>query len=364
MKNFPAYLLTLLLTVYIMVMYTTPVFFMIFIGLILICVFEFITVLYMRWGVKIALENPGKIVYSGDMIPITFHIQNRCVFPLTHLRIGILYKNKIGIGQNRQWICTYVDGNCDAHITVYVESRYCGLVQIHADKVWTGGYFHLFSFRKKCDYTMEIPVFPHLYLLNIEINSKIRDFIGESDVYSKHKSGDDPSEVFDVRSYRPGDRMQRIHWKLTARSDEFIVKEFSRPVAYPVVVFFNFSEAGDEEELLKSMSEVIEAGLAFSAALARCHCWHYAAWCKKDMSIVRYAVESQEDVNAYMGKLLYVKPHMPLTNPKNFYGQKYGADSFCTFLSINTNRSIEKDGELYEKKGLDRDTLSGKNFIL
>ena len=37
----------------------------------------------------------------------------------------------------------------------------------------------------------------------------------ESDSYSTIKGGDDPSEVFAIREYREGDRLQRIHWKLS-----------------------------------------------------------------------------------------------------------------------------------------------------
>ena len=112
------------------------------------------------------------------------------------------------------------------------------------------------------------------------------------------------------------------------------------------------------------MSGVIEAGLSISAALAREKCWHYIAWCREDMTIERYAIESEEDVYQFTGRLLYAHPHLAIRDTREFYGREWGFDSFCTFLSVNTNMTIEKDGEIYEEKGLDRDTLSGKNFIL
>ena len=40
--------------------------------------------------------------------------------------------------------------------------------------------------------------------------------------------GEDTDEVFQLRSYRPGDRVNSVHWKLTARENELIVREFSR----------------------------------------------------------------------------------------------------------------------------------------
>ena len=39
--------------------------------------------------------------------------------------------------------------------------------------------------------------------------------------------GYDPSELFDVREFQNGDRLQSVHWKLSARTDELMVKELS-----------------------------------------------------------------------------------------------------------------------------------------
>lgn len=410
MKNLPIYLLGMLLTAYLMVMYTAPAFFIVFLGLAAVLVFELLLTLYLRRSISLSVDPPGKLSHCHEMIPVTLHIHNRGLFPVNHLRIRVLYRNRLVETPAKQWLCTYVDGHCHAQVTFHIESDYCGIIRVAADRLWVGSYLRIFGFTKRCDPVMDIPVFPKLFPLNFEISAKIRDFIGESDTYSKEKSGDDPSEVFDIREFRPGDRMQRIHWKLTARLDDFMVKEFSRPVGYPVVVFFNFSRldgagstktstqpvpngrsgrrqkqagaqkasrpapasdnreaargAADHAGLLAAMSGVIEAGLSISAALAREKCWHYIAWCREDMTIERYAIESEEDVYQFTGRLLYAHPHLAIRDTREFYGREWGFDSFCTFLSVNTNMTIEKDGEIYEEKGLDRDTLSGKNFIL
>ena len=61
---------------------------------------------------------------------------------------------------------------------------------------------------------------------------------------------------------------------------------------------------------------------------------------------------------------LYAHPHVPLKTPGGIVPGNGVLTAFVLFLSINSNMTIEKDGEIYEEKGLDRDTLSGKNFIL
>ncbi|MBB5265137.1 uncharacterized protein (DUF58 family) [Catenibacillus scindens] len=375
MKNLPVYLLGMILCLYVLIMYTEPMFFIVFLGMVLILLWEFFTALYLRHCVTLLADMPDKLVHNGDIIPVTVHIHNKGFLPISHLWIKVNYKNKMGGTVQKQWICTYADARTKACVTIRLSSDCCGVLWIEVERFRVSGYLRVFGFSKKCGQTLDILVFPRLFSMNFEISAKIRDFIGDSDTFSKEKSGDDPSEVFDIRPFRQGDRMQRIHWKLTARTDDMMVKEFSRPIGYPVVVFFNFSliQSDDKEHdkkvnhsagLLDRMTKVIETGLSVSLALARARCWHYIAWCKKDMTLERHAIESEEDVYAYMGRLMYVHSHVPVHNAEAFYTRVWGAESFCTFLSVNTDLTMEKDGEIYEERGLDRDTLSGKNFIL
>ena len=70
-------------------------------------------------------------------------------------------------------------------------------------------------------------------------------------VYSDEESGDDPSQIFEIRDYRPGDKMQKIHWKLSAKSDSLIVKEYSEPVGFAIVIFVNLFSPGKKEDRQK-----------------------------------------------------------------------------------------------------------------
>lgn len=365
MKNLCFYLLGMLFTLYVMVMYTEPYFYTIFLVEAGLLVCGAAIAAYMRAGVRVGLNSTTKVVRAGEMLPVTLTIDNRGVLPLSNLKVRINYQNKIGGPPQRQWICLYADARTRAEVTFHLESEYCGMVEVVLERLRVSDFFRLFSFSRKCGQSVQLPVFPHIYPVTFEVGSRVRDFIGESDVFSKEKSGDDPSEVFDVRPFRPGDRMQQIHWKLTARSDDYMVKEFSRPVGYPVVIFMNLSmEATMKKDMLLRTGRVIEAALSMSVGLAAAKCWHYVAWCNEDMTIARCAVEAEDDVYAMMGRLLGIHTHDDVGDPMAFYAQSFGRDSFNTFLSVNLNMTIEKNGEIYEERGLDRNTLSGKNFIL
>lgn len=58
----------------------------------------------------------------------------------------------------------------------------------------------------------------------------------ESYKFSGRRKGSDPSETFSLKPYAPGDSVKAIHWKLSAKTDEIIIKESSLPVENKLIV--------------------------------------------------------------------------------------------------------------------------------
>jgi hypothetical protein len=73
-------------------------------------------------------------------------------------------------------------------------------------------------------------ILPEILLLENSI-SDYSDLGLDSEKFSNTKPGDDPSEIFAVREYKDGDKPSKIHWKLTAKANELMVKDYSLPLA-------------------------------------------------------------------------------------------------------------------------------------
>ena len=71
--------------------------------------------------------------------------------------------------------------------------------------------------------------------------------------YDQDKKGRDESEVFDLRDFRRGDAMRTVHWKLSARFEELVVREASRPVDSRTILIFGGIVPTDEGEEAKGM---------------------------------------------------------------------------------------------------------------
>lgn len=86
----------------------------------------------------------------------------------------------------------------------------------------------------------ELSVLPEYYAAVVEIASQIREQLIDSEEYDEKRPGDDPSQIFQIREYREGDRMQRIHWKASARTSQLMVKDYSMPIGSGALVLLIF----------------------------------------------------------------------------------------------------------------------------
>jgi uncharacterized protein (DUF58 family) len=78
-------------------------------------------------------------------------------------------------------------------------------------------------------------VLPDLFPVEVDISvHHAEEEEGEAD-----RKGEDRSEVFQLREYQPGDDVRQIHWKLSSKLDEIILKEASAPQSRSVMLFWD-----------------------------------------------------------------------------------------------------------------------------
>lgn len=75
----------------------------------------------------------------------------------------------------------------------------------------------------------------------------------------------DKLEVSDIREYRPGDGLKSVHWKLSSKSDELMVKDYNTGVTKMTYVFCDLSarypnfEPQEAKDMRKKLTDAAEA---------------------------------------------------------------------------------------------------------
>jgi hypothetical protein len=166
--------------------------------------------------------------------------------------------------------------------------------------------------------------------------------IVESDTYSKDKSGDDCSEVFDIREYQDGDRLNRIHWKLSSKSDQTYVKEYSLPISNSVVIIPEM--VNGESVRLPSIDTIAELLLSISQKLNANEVNHKVCLYSQD-NVTMHNVTNDEETLTIVGSM--VRQGIP---------QMYTPYAFSYFQSINDYGNYSHT--IYITNVLDIQTLS------
>lgn len=212
--------------------------------------FTFIAV--KKTSVTLSAEAPAVNKDEGFLLNILF--QNSSVFPIARARVEICCLNSLGGEKEKKALFLPVNAGAGQIVQFQMESEYCGKITAELTAVKFYDYLGLFSFKRKIQACTEVFVLPKMQLIDIQIDTATNAST-ESNTYSKVKPGDDPSEIFDIRAFRGGDRPQRIHWKLSTKLDELMVKECSLPMDSEVLLLIDL--LAPDMRILDALVEVL-----------------------------------------------------------------------------------------------------------
>lgn len=132
----------------------------------------------------------------------------------------------------------------------------CGLLELRADRVRVCDYLGLFALRLPPPAPARLlcrPIPARCPPVDIPESRGLRTSPG-----SAVRRG--PGEDYDLRGYRPGDPMRSVHWKLSSKWDELIVKERADGlVPLPLLTIDRFGPPEALDELLDRLTGMSRA---------------------------------------------------------------------------------------------------------
>lgn len=119
--------------------------------------------------------------------------------------------------------------------SVPIETKYCGEVCVCCRELWVLDLLKLFRIPKEKPDEVRAMIYPRRVNLQTVL---ARETYGmpEHEGMLQNRKGTDPSEIFDIREYVPGDDVRSIHWKLSGKTDGLIVREASDPSHYSMIL--------------------------------------------------------------------------------------------------------------------------------
>ncbi len=203
--------------------------------------------------VKVNVPDEQMIVTRGGSGQVCIEVENKSVLPGGQVLLlgsidGKNFQCKGNLGNDKKLVLEY-PAECDK----------CGIRTVNLNKIYL---FDLLKITKKViklKSQLKITVIPKLYYVEDSALDENVDYEIESNTFSENVPGQDSSEIFDVREYREGDRLSRIHWKLSGKLGRLMVKEYSKPMLEGVEIFIDTKDATDKADVAFSVGmHVIE----------------------------------------------------------------------------------------------------------
>lgn len=243
---------------------------------------------------------------EGDShkIRVAVELQNEGLLPILlgilHLRI----ENMItGACNQKKWIVSLGPKRKNEFL-FYVEDVCCGGIRIQCENMMACDFLKIWKIRKPLQGEATGYIMPTLQELPIS-KEDVSRYDMESHKFSPHKKGNDSSETFGINLYQPGDNIKFIHWKLTGKMDELVIRELGLPIDNKLMILVDKSLL-DRPALSgekRSEATALAASLSYSFAKAGVH--HQIGWFdQRGHEFVTYKVQHEEDVWSFIPHLL------------------------------------------------------------
>lgn len=165
-------------------------------------------------------------------VSVSAELRNDGFFPALRVFVPIQVKNDL-TGEWKQFEIILSAGAKSSQTSEFLlDSAYCGRLSIQADKVWLMDYFGFLPVKAALTASAKTTVLPDMF--PSEVNLIPAPAV--SDEGAENRRGQDRSEVYQLREYRPGDDVRQIHWKLSSKLDELIWKEPSMPESRSLLI--------------------------------------------------------------------------------------------------------------------------------
>lgn len=194
--------------------------------------------------INVEMKETIGMVEKGDETEVTFYVTNKGIFPVSEVRIKFTYKNTC-LAEKKDYVSVALGARHKERAILRIPAEYCGPALVTVKSYYVFDPIHLtFIYKrvKKRDKNQakcRFYIIPKMQEVSVEVPVPRLSEAEESTLYSKVKSGDDPSEIFDIREYHEGDRIHRIHWKLSSKRKTYMVKDFSLPISTSTCVLLS-----------------------------------------------------------------------------------------------------------------------------
>ncbi len=326
-------------------------------------------VYYLRRKLQISCSVRRKQAEKDQSFLVDFVVNNPTILVSRNVILTVDVENTFVGEPQRQYMVIPLKAKGEKKVCVECKGIYCGMMQFHVVQCELRDWLGLTLLKREINVKTDIAIMPNVKSVNIDYEHMGRGE-GEQERRTLSQKGDDVSEITQIREYEPGDRLQNIHWKLSSKSESFLVKDYSMPVNHEITLLLDFRRTDDkyvEKEQLKTarysradrgnsvdntgklwkLDDVLE--LFFSVILFLCQEGQemYVCWVNGE-ELEEEHISSKEQWMSLIFKIYEGKPNQGEISAYDYYSRLY-AQSLGNTMYFCRKDALPQGGE-YEQE--------------
>lgn len=217
-------------------------------------------------GIRVPATLGKNKKIQGELI-----VRNDSLISVSRVLCKIKITNRLTKEVNSSVMSLSAAAHEETCIKFEISSGQCGYLTVEVSKCWLMDWFGFLPLPCIIGQTGKISVLPDTFVpgITLSLSATARD---DAQNWSQTQKGNDLTEVFALRDYVPGDSLKQIHWKLSSKRQQLIVREPSLPVEKSLLIFWdkNAREATGREmdamaECMASVcQEILNQGNTFT----------------------------------------------------------------------------------------------------
>ena len=223
--------------------------------------FSLITVLIARKSLQFSCAARPARILRGEKALLHIAARGRLPLPISALQLNL----RVG-EETREAQLTLSRGA--AALDLEIPARHIGEVPVGVEQAAYTDMLGLFRMRPR----FPEGITPLLVLPRSFHVEPLRFFQSDEGRSQRSRNTEDLSSPEDTRAYRSGDALKRVHWKLTARKRELIVRRFETPAPPDTLVLLDCTAPQDSlrsDETASLRDTLCETALSVAEMQAR-----------------------------------------------------------------------------------------------
>lgn len=221
--NILRYIFVIALDVFIMVIFQSYINFLLLVGMLILPLYSIYGVWRTKQELKLEIFSPAEAMERAEEFYLRFVVHNPTSFALVNGTATVYVANQFYGETGEHFLNFPVRAKKDTEVIYPVISDYCGLFRVSVEQIRLVDLLGIYETEISLHEVRECLIVPNGELCMAKAGETYK--MGVSEAMESRKKGYDFSEVSGIREYIPGDKLQNIHWKLSVKKDDLMVKE-------------------------------------------------------------------------------------------------------------------------------------------